>query len=130
MIRNLELSDLTILEKNNTIPNLFNGPFKLIRAIEKDEKLIAAFWVRVTVEPSLIFTENLSNLQIARALDETIKFLFCKVPERLGISDSFIVFEKCFNEYYIEYLKRHYSSEKMSFEEMSKVLRLRRDDAK
>ena len=64
---------------------MFNGPFKLIRAIEHDGELIGAFWVRVTTESSMILKDDLSNLTKARTLEEVTKFLYDKVPEQLGI---------------------------------------------
>ena len=117
--------DLTILEKNNTIPNIFNGPYKLVHSIEHNGNFLGSFWVRVTVEPTIVFAENLNKLTMARAIDEVIEFLYDKVPEQLGISDSFIVFENSFNYNYIKFLKRHFK-----VDEMSKVLRMVRNDAK
>lgn len=123
MIRDLKLSDLVILEENNNIPNLFNGPFKLIKSIEKNGELIGTFWARVTTETTLILRPKLSNLTIARAIDDTFKFLYYNIPSQLGISDSFIIFENDFDSSYVQFLKKHFN-----FEDMQKVLRLRRND--
>jgi hypothetical protein len=125
MIRDLKLSDLVQLEKNNYIPDLFNGPYKLIKTIEQDNEVISAFWARITVELSMVFKEGLSNLSKARAIDEAAKFLFCKVPEQLGISDAFLIFENNFDLKYINFLKKHYG-----YEEMKMVLRTGKNDAK
>lgn len=125
MIRDLKLSDLTILEEGNYIPHLFNGPFKLTKSIEYKGKLVASFWVRVTTESSLIFAPEVSKLTKAKVISDVFNFLYNEVPVKLGISDSFIIFEKDFDNKYIEFLKKRFN-----FEDMGKVLRLRRDDAK
>lgn len=124
-LRDLTINDLVILEENNTIPNLFNGPFKMVKSIENEKGLIGSFWVRATVEPTMIFKSGIGRLTKARALDEMIKFLYDKVPEQLGISDAFIIFERDFDASYISFLEKHYD-----FEEIRKVLRIRRDDGK
>jgi hypothetical protein len=124
MLRKLKLSDLVTLSKDNKLPQLYNGPFKLIRSIEENGKLIGSFWVRITTENSLVLRKDLTRLEIARAMKEMYEFLYCKVPEELGISDSFVIFENEFDENYVNLLKKHFP-----FEEMSKVLRLRRNDA-
>lgn len=122
MIRNLELNDLVILEKNNTIPDLFNGPYKLIHSIDYNKELVGAFWARVTVEPTLIFKESISKLSRARALEETFKFLNCQIPEQLNINDCYITLnDKEFNIDYIKFLKKHYNCE-----EVKQTLRIRR----
>jgi hypothetical protein len=122
-IKDLELNDLVILERNNNIPSLFNGPFRLIKSIEQDGNLIGAFWVRATIEPTLIFRSDIGKLSRARALDEAIKYLNDKVPEQLGISDCLLAVEDQSNSSYINYLKKNYN-----FQELGKTLRLIRSD--
>ena len=116
-MRDLEISDLVDLEKNNKIPNLYNGQFRLMKAIEQDNELIGSCWVRLTTESTIIFKENLNNLTIARALKEVNKFLHCEVP-KLGINDSYALFEESPNEEYIRLLKKHFN-----FIELPKALR-------
>lgn len=125
MIRDLKISDLSTLEKNNVIPNLFNGPYRLIKSIENSKsELIGSFWVRVTTESTLVLRENLSRLTLARALDETFKFLHCRIPEELGIDDSFITLnEKEYDPYYVDYLKKHYN-----YKEITKALKVRKNN--
>ena len=125
MIRHLKLKDLVILEKNNNIPNIFNGPYKLINSIEYDGDLVGTFWARATTESTLILRPDLSKLTVARALKETYEYLYDNIPSQLGISDSFIVFENKADEKYINFLKSNFNAE-----ELKKVLRLRRNDGK
>jgi hypothetical protein len=122
MIRDLKLSDLVILEKDD-LPNLFNGPFKLIKSIEKDGELIGSFWVRLTAEVSILLRPEVSNLTKARAIKELGNFLYDKIPEQLGISEGIITFDDGkYDPIYIEFLKKHFK-----FEDI-KTLRLRRND--
>jgi hypothetical protein len=120
-LRDLSLNDLVILEKDN-LPPLFNGPFKLVMSIEEDGELIGSFWVRITAEISILLKEDLSRLVKARAINEIGKFLYDEIPEKLGISDSFITFDGEFDLRYIKILKKHFN-----FEEV-KALRVRRTD--
>lgn len=121
MIRDLKLSDLVALEKDN-LPSLFNGPYKLIKSIELNDKLIGSFWVRVTAEISILLKDDISNITKARAISELGKFLYNKIPEDLGISDSFVTFEDKFDENYIRLLKKHFD-----FQEI-RALQVRRND--
>lgn len=123
MIRDLELSDLVELEKDN-LPNLFNGPFKLVKSIDHNGELIGSFWVRLTTEISILLKPELSNITKARAINEIGNFLYNKIPEQLGISDSFITFEGNFDPKYIDSLKKHFK-----FEDV-RTLRVRRNDGK
>jgi hypothetical protein len=116
-LRDLSINDLVILEKDN-LPDLFNGPYRLIKSIEDKNELIGSFWVRLTTEISLILRPNLNNLTRARAVNEVGRFLKYSIPGRLGISDAFVVLE---NESigYDKILKKHFN-----FEEI-KALRVR-----
>jgi hypothetical protein len=120
-LRDLKLSDLVILEKDN-LPPLFNGPFKLIKSIDDNGDLVGSFWVRITTEVSLLLKPEMSRIKRARAISKIAEFLYDKIPEDLGISDSFITFEGDFDEKYIKLLKKHFN-----FEEV-RTLRVRRND--
>ena len=125
MIRDLSLNDLRALEKDG-LPSLFNGPFKLIKSVECDGKLIGSFWVKITSEISILLKPELSNLAKAKAIKEIGEFLYGKIPEQLGISEAIVVFDnddERIDERYIKFLKKHFN-----FEEV-KALRVRRNDA-
>lgn len=121
IIRDLVLSDLVELEKDN-LPSLFNGPYKLVMSIEKDGELIGSFWTRLTTEISILLKPELSNITKARAISEIGRFLYCKIPEQLGISDSLITFDEGYDEKYVNSLKKHFD-----FKDV-KALRVRRND--
>src|ERR1035441_2867683 len=120
-LRDLKLSDLVILEKDN-LPNLFNGPFKLRKTIlSNDGEVLGACWVRMTAEISILLKEDVSNLTKARAINEIGKFLYNSIPEQLGISDAFVTFDDL-DKNYIQFLKKHFN-----FQEI-RALRVRRND--
>jgi hypothetical protein len=122
VIKDLKISDLIILEKEN-LPSLFNGPFKLRKTIySKDREILGSFWVRVTAEISILLREDLSNYKRARVINEIGNYLYNEIPSQLGISDSFITFDKDFDERYIEILKKHFD-----FKEI-RTLIVRRND--
>ena len=121
MIRDLKLNDLVILEKED-LPALFNGPYKLVKSVDHNGELTGSFWVRVTSEISILLRPELSNITKARAINEIGQFLYCKIPEQLGISDSFITFENNFDESYIKSLKKHFN-----FKDI-RALQVRRND--
>jgi hypothetical protein len=123
LIRETNLCDLVELEKNNRIPNLYSGPYRLIRSLEHDGKFIGSFWSRLTTEVTLILVEDLSKLTIARAMNEMNDFLYEKIPSELGISDSFVIFEGPYEDSYVHFLKKNFK-----MEEMQKALRIRRND--
>jgi hypothetical protein len=119
LIRDLKISDLMDFEGSN-LPKFYDGPFRLVKSIEDDGKLVGIFWVRLTVEASMVLNEDLGKIKRARVINETYKFLYNKVPEQLGISDAFVVFDRGFDPKYIEFLKNNYA-----FEDV-KSLRIRR----
>jgi|ERR1041385_887679 hypothetical protein len=112
LIRDLDIHDLVAFE-NYELPSLFNGPFKIAKAIGEKGKLLGLFWVRATVEPTLVLKKNLNKIQRARAIHYTVNFLKKEIPEKLGISDAFVIFEKEFDPEYIEFLKKHYHFEEV-----------------
>lgn len=121
-LRDLKLSDLVILEKDN-LPNLFNGPFKLIKTvISEEDEVLGACWVRVTAEISLLLRENISSFKKARAINNIGEFLYNEIPLSLGISEALITFDGDFDESYINSLKKHFN-----FQEV-RTLRVRRND--
>ena len=120
-LRDLSLNDLVVLEKDN-LPKLFDGPFKIVMSVEDENGLVGSFWVRITAEISILLKEDLSRLVKARAINEIGNFLHDEIPQKLGISDSFITFEGDFDPRYIKLLKKHFN-----FEDI-RALRVRRDD--
>jgi|ERR1035441_2980871 hypothetical protein len=121
-LRDLKLSDLVILEKDN-LPNLFNGPFKLRKTIlSEEDEVLGACWVRVTAEISLLLRENISSFKKARAINNIGEFLYNEIPLSLGISEALITFDGDFDESYINSLKKHFN-----FQEI-RALRTRRND--
>jgi hypothetical protein len=121
-LRDLKLSDLIILEKDN-LPALFNGPFKIRKTIlSDDDEVLGACWIRITTEISLLLRSEISKYKRARAINKIGKFLYNEIPEQFGISDAFITFEGDFDEKYIKSLKKHFN-----FEEI-RALRVRRND--
>lgn len=123
-LKDMKLSDLVILEKDN-LPSLFNGPFKLRKTVySNDGEILGACWVRITAEISILLRDDISKLKRARSIKEVGNFLYDSIPVELGISDAFVMFDKDYNDRYIELLKKHFD-----FKEV-RALVVRRNDGK
>ena len=108
-LRDLKLSDLIILEKDD-LPSLFNGPFRLRKTIYSDDgEVLGSFWVRITAEISLLLRPELSSFKKSKVIHKIGNFLYREIPSQLGISDSFITFDKDLDENYIKLLKKHFN---------------------
>lgn len=121
MIRDLNINDLVILEKDN-LPTLFNGPFKLIKSVEYQGEFIGSFWVRMTTEVSILLRPESNNFTKARAIKELGNFLYCNIPKELGISEALVTFDEGFDPNYVKFLKKHFN-----FQDV-KAIRVRRND--
>lgn len=94
MIRDLELRDLRLLEKEARfpMPNLNNKLYYIKKTIEEDNNPVASFWVKVTSELSLILKNELSPTKKAKIMLELDKFLKGKLTKD-GMDDIHLFIE-------------------------------------
>ena len=110
MIRDINLHDLMLLEPYVKFPlgSINNPTYCIKKSVENDGKLIGSFLVKATTETSLVFNEESSSLNKARALREVFKFLSQEIV-KLGFNDNHIFLNNL--EYYEKLLKKHFGFE-------------------
>jgi hypothetical protein len=106
-IRNLNLYDLVLLEKDAKfpLPNLSSNLYVIRKSLLLNDKLIGSFWTKLTSETSLILCPEVSNLTKARAIREVFQSLYCEL-QKLGLDDSHLFIQN--DEEYVKLLKKHF----------------------
>lgn len=107
MLRDLNIGDLVILEKDAKfpLPPLADASYIVKKSIiNKNNELIGSFWVKITSEVSLILSSDVSHLTKARAVKEIDKFLREEMIKH-GINDMHIFIKN--DADFTDFLVRH-----------------------